>query len=220
MIKLFISHRDSAKALAHELAKQLTRLGVTSFVAHDTIEPDEDWQHEIETALHTMDVMLALLTDGFFESAWTNQEIGFALAKGVPMISLKIDSVDPAGFTRNRQAIKGRRGKHSVCSESVFDTILKRLDGKPVLRRALITRFTGAWNFDAAGKCFAGVEALENLSDAEVDELVRVFNENDQLRGCWALTMDNRFLRFVNACSAGTFEMSGRVIVEEGTEET
>ena len=70
-IKLFISHRDSAKKEVYALAQKLNRYGISSFVAHDSIEPDEEWQKEIEKALQSMDVMLAFITQDFFSSPWT-----------------------------------------------------------------------------------------------------------------------------------------------------
>jgi hypothetical protein len=40
---------------AYELAAYLKRRNVSCLVAHDTIEPDEDRQKEVERALQTMD---------------------------------------------------------------------------------------------------------------------------------------------------------------------
>ena len=97
-IRLFISHRDAVKAHVHDLASCLYEHGINSFVAHETIEPDEDWQKEIRRALQSMDAMLAFVTDDLFDSIWTNQEIGYALARSVPIISIKVGKQDPAGF--------------------------------------------------------------------------------------------------------------------------
>ncbi|WP_072370601.1 toll/interleukin-1 receptor domain-containing protein [Hyphomicrobium sp. NDB2Meth4] len=78
-LRLFLSHRDSHKHVAHALAQELEEYGISSFVAHDTIEPDAEWLVEINRALNTMEIMLALISDDFHESVWTNQEVGFAL---------------------------------------------------------------------------------------------------------------------------------------------
>jgi len=37
-----------------------------------------------------MDVLVAILTTGFRESHWTNQEIGVAIGRGVPVISVRL----------------------------------------------------------------------------------------------------------------------------------
>jgi hypothetical protein len=52
---LFVGHRDTDKKVAYELAAYLKRRNVSCLVAHDTIEPDEDRQKEVERALQTMD---------------------------------------------------------------------------------------------------------------------------------------------------------------------
>ena len=58
--------------------------------------------------METMEVMLALVTDDFHDSFWTNQEVGYALGKGVPIISVKLQQKDPAGFIGSAQALRGR----------------------------------------------------------------------------------------------------------------
>jgi len=147
-LKLFISHRDTSKRQAHELANDLKRFGISSFVAHDSIEPDEEWQKEIEKALQSMDVMLAFITNGFFDSAWTNQEIGYAIANGTPIISLKLEGQDPMGFIKDRQAIRGDILNPSASVVPVFDTVKKRLNHSAIWRNLVLSRFCGAISFD------------------------------------------------------------------------
>jgi hypothetical protein len=106
-IRLFVSHRDNYKRQAQALAKALEQFGISCFVAHDTIEPMESWQTEIEKGLETMEVMLALITEDFHQSEWTNQEVGFAKGRSIPVISLKLGAMDPKGFIADKQALKG-----------------------------------------------------------------------------------------------------------------
>lgn len=103
-IRLFISHRDKYKSQANRLAELLSNYGVSCFVAHDSIEPMEQWQKTILKGLETMELMLAFVTDDFHESYWTNQEIGYALARNIPIIALKLQKKDPAGFIADKQA--------------------------------------------------------------------------------------------------------------------
>ena len=63
---------------------------MSCFVAHVDIHPTKEWQDEIESALSSMDGFVALLTDKFHESDWTDQEVGFALARGVPIIAVRL----------------------------------------------------------------------------------------------------------------------------------
>lgn len=105
--KIFISHRDTQKKAAKKLASEiLVDKNYTCFVAHESIRVNEDWKKEIEKALYTMDALVCFITKDYYKSLWTNQEIGFALAKGVPIFLYSHDMTDPQGFHANIQAIK------------------------------------------------------------------------------------------------------------------
>lgn len=104
-IKVFISHRDTYKIHAHNIKKLLERIGISSFVAHDDISPTEEWQKEILIALQSMDIFLAYISNDFFASFWTNQEVGFALGRNIPILPFKVN-MDPNGFISNIQAKK------------------------------------------------------------------------------------------------------------------
>jgi TIR domain len=71
--------------------------GVDAFVAHDTIEPTRPWQDVIESALATCHALAALVTTDFKESNWCDQEVGFAVGRGILIISVRIGH-DPYGF--------------------------------------------------------------------------------------------------------------------------
>lgn len=102
--RLFISHISKHKKVATRLRDALNPFDIAGFVAHEDIHPTARWQAEIERALATMDALVAILTPGFRDSVWTNQEIGFALGRGVKIISLRMGE-DPPGFISAEQAI-------------------------------------------------------------------------------------------------------------------
>jgi hypothetical protein len=95
---------------------------ISGFVAHEDIHPTTEWQIEIERALNVMDAFLAIHTKGFSNSHWTQQEIGCAVARGVKIISFKMDE-DPTGFISKHQALsRGRRSAEAIAKE--VNTIL------------------------------------------------------------------------------------------------
>jgi hypothetical protein len=102
--RLFISHISKDKDKATRLRDCLTPYHISGFVAHQDIHPTAIWQVEIECALHLMDAFLAIHTEGFSKSVWTQQEIGFAVARGVRIISFKMGE-DPTGFISKQQAL-------------------------------------------------------------------------------------------------------------------
>jgi hypothetical protein len=85
-----------------------TPYAISGFVAHEDILPTLEWQSEIERALYAMDAFIAIHTPGFSASFWTQQEIGFAVARGAKIISFKMGE-DPTGFISKHQALARRR---------------------------------------------------------------------------------------------------------------
>jgi hypothetical protein len=119
LFRLFISHLAIHKKQAKRLKDTLSPYHISGFIAHEDIEPTKEWQKEIERALWTMDAMLAVHTEKFSESIWTQQEIGFALGRGLKVISLKMDE-DPRGFISKNQAIlRSGRTAESVSTDIV-----------------------------------------------------------------------------------------------------
>lgn len=60
----------------------LNHYGLDVFLAHEDIEPTEEWQTRILSELKRASVFLPLLTDKFITSKWTAQECGIAVARG------------------------------------------------------------------------------------------------------------------------------------------
>lgn len=115
--RLFISHISAAKDKATRLKECLAPYGIGGFVAHEDIYPTLEWQDEIERALFCMDAFVAIHTVGFSASFWTQQEIGFAVARGAKIISLSMGE-DPTGFISKRQALpRARKTAEEVARE-------------------------------------------------------------------------------------------------------
>lgn len=106
--RLFISHISKDKDKATRLKDCLAPYAISGFVAHEDIHPTLEWQSEIERALYAMDAFIAIHTPGFSASFWTQQEIGFAVGRGVKIISFKMGE-DPTGFISKHQALARRR---------------------------------------------------------------------------------------------------------------
>lgn len=125
--RLFISHLAKDKDVyARRLRDCLLPYCISGFIAHEDIEPTKDWQQQIVKALHCMEAFVAIHTKGFRDSVYTQQEVGFALGKGVPILSLRIDE-DPCGLIAGMQAIP-RRGRDAVQLAAEIDRLLSRDD--------------------------------------------------------------------------------------------
>jgi hypothetical protein len=215
-IRLFVSHRDHHKALVAQLAEALDAYGICAFVAHDTIGPMTTWQHEILKGLETMEIMLAFVTSDFHESAWTNQEIGYALGKGIPVISLKLERKDPPGFIGAFQALKANLSSPSQCVGELYALLSDKLGQKERLERTLISAFSDSPNFDEARVRFDRMaSAITSLSDDDLQFIIDKFAENDQLHN--AIYLVNKYQRltsFLTKCTKRKFTIKGNTIVE------
>jgi hypothetical protein len=120
--KLFISHVSADKEKAMRLRACLEPYSICGFVAHEDITPTSAWERELLRGLHTMDAFLSMHTSGFSSSSWTQQEIGFAVCRGVKIISFKMGE-DPTGFLASRQALL-RKGRSAEDIAAEIDALL------------------------------------------------------------------------------------------------
>lgn len=120
--RLFISHIARDRDKATRLKESLAPYFISGFIAHEDIHPTLEWQHEIELALQSMDAMVAIHTMGFSKSYWTQQEIGFALGRGIKIISLKMGE-DPTGFISKHQALARRNRKAEDIAAEVHELL-------------------------------------------------------------------------------------------------
>jgi len=222
-IRLFISHRDDYKREASELANYLEGYGISSFVAHDTIEPMEEWQHTIKKALQTMEVMLVFITDNFFESHWTNQEIGVALARGIPIISLKLQKTEPKGFISHIQAIPSKLSSTKDSVDGIYQTLIKKLGQEERIRKSAVQAFVKSPNFDETKNRFTRLQSLEKITDIDIQQIIEGFMQNDQLHGSIYLTNQNkRLISFLNNRTGKNYTIQGKqikILEEENDDE-
>jgi TIR domain len=215
-LRLFISHRDSKKAIAHHLANCLEPYGVCSFVAHDAIKPMKKWQEEILNGLMTMEVMLVLLTDDFHDSEWTNQEVGFALGKGIPVITVKVGKSDPKGFLGNKQAMRGELSDMTVCATEVHRLLVNEIGQEGRLKAILIEAFISSPNYpEAIERLERLVQTTDRLTDKELKRISDGYRKNSQLYGCGGIhNRGNWFKRYLEDSTGKSLEIKNREIIE------
>ncbi|MGV8949451.1 MAG: toll/interleukin-1 receptor domain-containing protein [Candidatus Paracaedibacter sp.] len=180
--KVFLSHLAQDKEEVSELQKQLEVFGVSCFVAHLNIRPTKEWQEELETALFSMDALIAILTRDFQKSNWTDQEIGIALGRKVPVIPLKIPK-NPYGFIGKIQAIP-------YLWDAPATKIIKYLMKYDKMVDAYLSAVHHCPNFESGLKLAEILPFLENLSDKQIEILISAFNQNSQVSGCWGFSGD------------------------------
>lgn len=212
--RVFISHRDKHKAAARELADALEEFGVSSFVAHETIPANEEWRKVIVNGLETMEVMVLFLTDDFDKSTYANQEVGYALGKGIPIISLKVGHTDPPGFVSHVQALKGSTETPIASAAALFPLIGKALGKEERLQDILITSFveSPSWS-DTKTRFDRMAKVVSKLTDAQLTRIVTGFRDNDQLyQAAHLVSRYERLKKFLERTTGHRFEIEANKI--------
>src|SRR5437773_3220417 len=141
--KIFLSHSHHDKELAGTLKDELERFGCEVFVAHEDINPSQDWQEAILKSLRECDAFIPILTENFPGSDWTDQETGIAIALRKVIVPIKIRD-DPYGFIGKIQALKWDIDDEELS----FKKLVKVLMEKTLLTvEGLILRFSSSYSY-------------------------------------------------------------------------
>ena len=179
--RIFLSHRSKVKKDVGELKDRLEAFGARCFVAHENIQPMLQFQNEMLKALDSMHCLMAVITDKFHESVWTGQEIGYALARRVPIISLKLSDENPRGFTGRDQALSCRW-------ETAPVEALKIAIKYPDMFNAYVEALRSCRSFDNGNHLGKLLPGMMSLSDAQANALVEVYNSGGEIAGSFAFT--------------------------------
>ncbi len=183
-LRLFVSHLAKRKKQAALLQENLLSYQISSFIAHVDIEPTKKWQDEIELALSTADALVALLTPGFHESKWTDQEIGFAMGRSLPILSIRLGE-EPYGFLAREQAIQGIEVTEDKLARSIFNVFVKNKQTQKRMAESLAYRFAESNAYATAKSNFALLEKTEYWDKRLSAQVKRAVKENSQVSDAW-----------------------------------
>jgi hypothetical protein len=185
--KLFISHVSHQKEVAHGIKEALKNHHVSCFVAHDDIEPTRQWQDDIEEALRSMDALAAVLTPGFHESKWTDQEVGYAMGSGRLILPIR-HGADPHGFIGKYQGytIKAGTPYYTIAAEIV--AILARHSvTSHRLACALVHKFEQSWSWDSAKSTMSMLEECPVIPDDLLTRIEAAKDSNREVGSAWGV---------------------------------
>lgn len=189
--RMFISHITSKKQQASNLKTALEEYGITSFVAHEDINPTREWQKEIQRALNSMDCMSAMLYDGFHESNWCDQEVGIALGRSITVLPLILD-YDPYGFLGEYQGIKIKGLRPVDLAKKIFTILCDNSNTRSKYLSCLTNLFLSSNSKEDAIKWLKLIEQIPN-TDVDFWKYIQSHaNENEIL-------LDADILKVLNA---------------------
>ncbi len=179
-LRLFMSHASRHKEDVIKLKAELQQRGVSAFVAHEDIKPSFHWQSEIELALRSMHALTALLTDDFHASQWTDQEVGFALGKGVLVLPVRLAS-DPYGFIGKVQGLSGSLAKPRELANLITKTLLEHPSTRRPMRKGIVSAFAAAESYVMAISLSKIIETIEDFSKDEKSLIQTACKDNGQV---------------------------------------
>ncbi len=184
-LRVFISHSVKNYDIAKKLKDHLKRYNLSCFVAHKDIEPAKQWQQEIKKALNSMEIMFCLITENSCKSLWVNQEIGFALARNIPIIPIKLGNYDPKGFISEIQAMSLDVKKLESNTSDIIRLITKEFSQYSSVKKHFLNQFLKAKgsDFNWARQVLMNIIHFK-FNDQEIEEIVTAIKDpenNNQL---------------------------------------
>jgi hypothetical protein len=169
--------------------------GIDAFVAHDDIQPTREWENEIIAALRSCHALVALLSDDAHASSWVDQECGWAMGRGVPVIPVDIGSV-PYGFLARYQALAGRERTAANIAERIFEILRANPSTYWTLIEGLVTAFEQSVDFIDANTKFSLMAQLPllGLTEDHLDRIEAAQRRNGQVAGAFRVQRSLRQL--------------------------
>lgn len=187
-LRVFWSHSSEDRADVDELAQTLEALKCSCFVAHVDIEPSLPWQRTIERALHSCHVVAAYVTHDFKESDWTDQEVGWAMSRGVPVIPVSA-GLQPYGFFGSFQSVPARTPSlgYAIFRAIVVACARDRAEEDPrraaLVARTVVEAFCVSGSYDTTRSRFPLLSLIPNAlwTHDMVEDLEAAAEFNDQI---------------------------------------
>jgi len=183
--RLFISHKTSKEELAQNLSKQLRVYGVSSFVATDKIKPTEEWARKLEAAMFSAEALVGLISDDFINSEWTDQEMGIAYGRNIPIITVNLER-DPYGFMAKYQAIVYEKvRKVDMLAKKVFEVLKNKHTLKDRMQEALAASFLHSISYEESKAKMELLLEFERITEKALRLVEQAYAENSQVKKCF-----------------------------------
>ncbi len=178
--KLFLSHLATNKENVHNLKYALKCYGIDCFVAHDDITPSREWQEQIENALRSMDALVALVEPDFIRSQWCDQEVGWALGRGLQVIGVRLNA-NPHGFIGKFQGVSGSLEYPKPLAKSIFEALKTQPTHRTRLNQGLAYALLNSKSFSDSIALSKIIELCNDFTPADKQILWEACRTNNQV---------------------------------------
>jgi len=171
---------------------------VRAFLAHEDIEPSEEWDEKIIEELTSCDVFVVVLSGESKSSHYVNQEVGFALARGVLFLPLK-HPLNPWGFMSSIQGMELETKQvyaksgietyvdfHSTAI-AMIENIMNREEFHSTIRRSILRGLRKSSNVVETAAKVRLLRTCESFEDAEAEDIVKSVLGNENVSKSFAV---------------------------------
>lgn len=173
-VSLFLSHIHEQRHFVGGVKTHLARRGVDGFVAHNDIQPSQQWREVIKAALSTCHAFVAFLHAGFHESQWCDQEVGWALGRGIPIVVVRPPNVARRdGFLEEHQdlLVSDAPSEDRAVADQILEVVVRDPRTKFVGIRAAAEAFVNSGSYNMTRRLY---EVLRSEDVIETDQLRRL----------------------------------------------
>jgi len=179
-IRVFLSYSSEEKELAGEIKDNLEAPWLEVFLAHEDIEPTEEWQEVIIENLKNCDIFIPIVSKNFRKSRWTDQETGIAFAHEKMIIPISHDLV-PYGFIGKFQALKLSKKIPESCDKIIEIIKMKDSKLKELLADCFVKSFVESTSFIESNEKAQLLESYEPLTKDQINKIIRGYVANSQI---------------------------------------
>jgi len=105
VIKTFISYSSRDEHYVRQLYESLKTVGANPYVAEWWLETGRPLAEKIKRNIADSTCLVAMLSSEANRSAWVHEEIGYAVAKGIPVIPVIEEGIKVRGFLEGLEYI-------------------------------------------------------------------------------------------------------------------
>ena len=179
--RLFLSHSSVNKRPLADVKHYLEIYGVSAFLAHEDINPSEEWLNSIQVALMSCNALAAFITDEFRDSLWTDQEVGIAYGQNIFVLPVKVGR-DPYGFIGKTQAVNAWWEHPRAMAKDIVSAFISHPETSTAMKAAVVQAIEQASSYDRARSVCNLAMSSQGFTKDQYAKMFRASSINSQVR--------------------------------------
>lgn len=185
-MRVFLSYHEDEKGdeCAQVLRKELAILGIDAIMATHSIMPGTSWAQAIRDHLANSSALVCIASQGYTESPWCQQEIGWAIGHGIPALWVRYDSKEHSvGFLMDKQeVIVTDPSSQAETARAIGTWLATQEKTREEARATFIDALAGSSTYQQTRDIVQVLATLDSLTDNEWQQIDAAAVTNRQVR--------------------------------------